>query len=261
MKPLVSLIFFLLIAAPASAETPFVFAFEGQELFPYYMGDTEVKKKNPGTAIETIKLLENYLPVKVSFIRLSWKRALIGLKTGKVDSVIASYKPGRIEFGIYPMKNGKPNQEKRLSRSNYYLYVMNTANITWHPKELRFTGVNSAIGAPFGYSIVALLRKSNVRVDEYGDATDNLVKLVAGRLDGAALLEFDTDHILFHKKDTFPGVVKLEPPLVSKPYYLMFSHQFHKKNTRLCEKIWETCVYIRKNHRKEILQRYLQMKK
>ncbi len=260
MKRIIVLFFLFLATIPANAKTQFVFAFEAQELFPYFMGNTsDIIEKNPGATIEMIKLLENNLPIKISFSRHSWKRNLLDLKDGKVDGIVSSYKPDRLEFGVYPMENGKPDPEKSLDISNYHLYVMAGAGIVWSPERLKFTGVEKPIGTPYGYSIAALLKKTKVRVDEYGNATENLTKLVAGRLSGAALLEFDADRILFHGKEKFPGVVKLDPPLISKYYYLMMSHQFYKKYNQLSEKIWDACVKIRRSHREKILMHYLQM--
>ena len=261
MKYLISLLIPLILATTATAQTPFRFAFEAQELFPYYMGETIVKKTNPGATIELMKQLENYVDVEVSFSRLSWKRAFFALKSGRVDGIVASYKPERTTYGEFPVKNGTTDQEKRLDQASYFLYVMKNSGVSWDPGAIKFKGVNKGIGTPVGYSIVGLLEKAGVRVDEYGNSRENLVKLAAGRLDGVALIEFDADHILMHEKIIFPGVEKLFPALSSKPYYLMLSSQFVKSHPALSKKIWDACEKLRKNHRQKILQKYLRMKR
>jgi len=257
---MVAILSLFLITGPVNAKTSFVFGYEAQELFPYFMGSTsKINKKNPGVTIEMIKLLENHLPVSITFVRHSWKRNLIYLKTGKLDGIVASYKPNRLEFGVFPLKNGEPDSKKSLDISSYYLYMQDNTNIVWSPEKMKFSGVQNPIGAPYGYSIVALLKKAKVKIDEYGNTRENLIKVVAGRLSGAALLEFDADRILFHERDNFSGIVKLEPPLISKHYYLILSHQFYNKYNQLSEKIWQTCKEIRENYREKILMRYLQM--
>ncbi len=258
MKILVSLFILLLTAMPATAKTPFIFAYESEEIFPFYMGTTQVKKNNPGVTVELIQLLGRQMSLDVEFTRHSWKRLFLALKAGKVDALVASYKPARLEFGNYPMKDGQVDPIRRIAHSNYYLYLAKGSYVTWNPESFRISGADKGIGAPFGYSVVALLKQAHVRVDEYGNTRENLVKLTAGRIDGAALLEFDADRILFHEKATFPDVIKLAPPLSSKPYYLMLSSRFLKTYPGLSEQIWNACSDLRETHRATILKRYLQ---
>lgn len=213
----------------------------------------------PGATVEMIQRLETYLPIRLSFSRHSWKRNLMDLNSGKVDGIVASYSHERRTYGSFPLKDGNPDPEKSLDMSSYYLYVTAGAPIQWRPETSTFTGVKKPIGTPYGYSITALLKKANVKIDEYGTARENLLKLQADRLSGAALLEFDADRILLREKNRFPAVVKLEPPLATKHYYLMISHQFHKTHPQLSAKIWDACMKIRINHREAILIRYMQM--
>ncbi len=261
MKFLISFFMSLIIATSATAKTPFRFVFEDQEVFPYYLEESIVQETTPGATIELIRLLEDYAEVKVSFSRLSWKRAFLALKSGRVDGMVASYKPERTTYGEFPVKDGTTDQEKRFDQSSYFLYVMKNSGVSWDPGAIKFKGVSKGIGTPVGYSIVGLLEKAGVRVDEYGNSRENLVKLAAGRLDGVALLEFDADHILMHEKSISPGVEKLSPALSSKPYYLMLSSQFIKSHPALSKQIWDACEKLRKNHRPKILQKYLRMKR
>ncbi len=258
MKTLISLFIILLTAQPTAAGTPFIFAYESEEIFPFYMGTTQIPKKNPGVSIELIQLLGRQLSLDVKFTRHSWKRLLLSLKAGKVDALVASYKPSRLEFGNYPMKDGQVDQKRCIAHSNYSLYVTKGSYVTWNPESVRISGADKDIGAPFGYSVVALLKQARVRVDEYGNTRENLIKLKADRIDGAALLEFDADRIIFHEKSIFPNVIKLEPFLSSKPYYIMLSARFLKTYPGLGEQIWDACGDIRETHRPTILKRYLQ---
>lgn len=260
MKPWIARIVFLLATlVPAFANTPFVFVYEVREVFPYYMGETQIRKNNPGATVEMVKALENYLPIDVRFIRLPWKRALIALKTGRADSLVASFKDARKVHGLYPVKNNLPDPERSLDLANYSLYAIRGTPISWDPSTLQLTGSTRPIGAPAGYSVVALLKKNKVNVDEYRDAWDNLIKLVSGRLSGAALLEFDTDRILFQEQQRFKDIIKIKPPLISKYYYLMISHRFYKKYPHLSVKIWDACGRIRKSSRDKIMQKYLHL--
>ncbi len=257
MKTLISLFIILLTALPATAGTPFLFAFESEEVFPYFMGTKTVRKSNPGATVEMTDLLADRLDLDVTYTRVSLNRSFLALQTGKIDGLVASYKPARTKFGNFPMVNGQVDPDKSLDESRYHLYVTVGSSVTWHPESLKITGAVNAIGAPFGYSIVALLKQLQVKVDEYGNTRENLIKLTAGRIDGAALLEFDADRRLYHEKDTFSKVVKLDPPLSVKPYYLMLSSRFLKNHPALAVRIWNTCRELRLTRLEGIMNRYL----
>ncbi len=260
MKTLISLFIILLTFQPAEAGTPFIFAYESEEVFPYFMGKKTIQKPNPGATIEMIDLLAGRLNLDVTYVRVSLKRSFLALQTGKVDGLVASYKPSRAEYGKFPTTNGQVAPDKSLDESRYHLYVISGSPVTWDPNTSSISGAVNAVGAPFGYSIVALLKQLQVRVDEYGNTRENLIKLTAGRIDGAALLEFDADRRLYHEKKTFSKVVKLQPPLSVKPYYLMLSSYFLKTYPDLANRIWDTCGELRLTHREKIMDNYLKSK-
>ncbi|MCG8619245.1 MAG: hypothetical protein MI802_23735 [Desulfobacterales bacterium] len=243
----------------AAKKVRLVFVCESEEVFPYFMGTRAVLPENPGATIEIVRLLSEYVPVDVVIQRLSLKRSFIALENGSADALVASYKPSRRKFGRYPMTGDQIDPLRRIDQSDYLLYVMKNSRVTWEPRDQAITGALQGIGAPFGYSIVSLLKETRVKVDEYGNTRENLVKLVSGHIDGAALLEFDADRIIHMEKERFGHVVKLTPPLSSKPYYLMLGDHFVTAHPRLSENIWEACRIIRKNRSGAIMRRYLEM--
>ena len=89
-----------------------------------------------------------------------WKRALSLVEKGKADGVIgASYKTSRAKFAMYPMKNGLiDNSRRQNSGRTYYIYKNINSTIHWDGKK--FTGVDGAVGAVTGFSVIEDLKKT-----------------------------------------------------------------------------------------------------
>ncbi len=69
--------------------------------------------------------------------------------------------------------------------------------------------------------------------------------LVSGRIDAVAAQDFTFDPFL--NKQPYKQVTKLVKPLMSKPYYLIFSHQFYQKNPEIAEQLWDEVVEVRRS--------------
>ncbi len=231
---------------------------EDQEDFPNVLGKTDkVEATNPGVAIELIRLMEKKMGIKINIKRAPWKRALeMELKTGAVDGVFtASYKPEREEFGEYPKKDGKLDESKRYNTITYVFFKAKGAKIDWDGKDLK--GFTGTIDAPRGYSIVDDLKKKGYTVEESPSTSVGFQKLVAGRVGLVAALEATGDHTLSKAADVAKKVEKVNPPIVSKSYYFILSHQFVKANPVLAEKFWNTMKEVRDKEYKKILAKYL----
>lgn len=234
-----------------------VFYCEDQEDYPNVIGaGDQIKATEPGVAIEVIQLLEKKLNLKIQIKRGPWKRILeVDLKNGTANGVFtASYKPEREEFGVYPKKDGKIDESRRYSSITYSFYKLKKTSIAWDGNNFQnFTG---SIDAPRGYSIVEDLRKKGYNVEESPSTSMGFKKLMAGRVSLVAALESSGDHLLSKDKEALANIQKIEPPIVSKPYYFMLSKQFVAQNPELAEKIWSTLKEIREKDMKKISAKY-----
>ena len=86
-----------------------------------------------------------------------------------------------------------------------------------------------------------------IEVDESENTFTDLIKLTLGRVKGVAGLELSGDFYLKSDPKKFKDIVKMNPPLETKPYYLMFSHQFIKAHSALAETLWNTIAQIRES--------------
>jgi polar amino acid transport system substrate-binding protein len=94
-----------------------------------------------------------------------------------------------------------------------------------------------------------------VAVNDGARTTDqNFQMLLKERYVGYAHQDVVADHYL--KAHGLTNVEKLPIPLVTKAYFLMFSHQYMKKNPQLAEKLWTRIGEIRDTVTKEVVPKY-----
>ena len=256
-KILLSL-FILAISLTAQAEITFTVAYENKVQFPYYMGETaKVLAEKPGAAVELVKLIESKVPgLKVELKRYPWKRCLSELEQGNASGAFnASYKEKRLKFGAYPLKSGSVDTDRRLTTIAYHFYKKKGSEFSWNGKAA--SGATMSIGAPRGYSIVSDLKKLGLKVTEANSTKANLKKLIAGRVSAVALQEVTGDYFL---KDNaqFNDLEKVQPPLKTKPYYLMISNQFKAKHPKIAEQIWNAVAELREDKLQKLTEKYFQ---
>jgi polar amino acid transport system substrate-binding protein len=234
-----------------------IFVSEDKENFPQQLGNgSEYNAVKPGAVIEFLKKIEPICNVKIKFPRMPWKNCLEDeLKNNKADGAfLASYKKEREEFGVYPMKDGKPDVDKRVTTISYILVKKKGSSINWNGKQI--TGLTGIIGAPLGYSIVGDLTGMGYKVKEISNAELGMRQLASGKLDLFAGLVEQNDYVLQKNPDLDKSLEIITMPLVSKPYYLILSKQFVAKNPDLANKIWDTIKTLRDKEYRKITEKY-----
>lgn len=250
----IALALFLGCALPCGAGTVTLrFAHEGVTLFPYYLSADAATPDKPGAMLQMLKLLETRIPnLKVEFQHMPWRRCLVKLEAGEIDAVESSFNPGRMVNGAFPMKAGQIDARLRIHTLSYTLFAMGDSGLSWDGKSLH--GLNGAIGAPLGYSIVDDLKARGVRVEESTSTSTNFQKLLLGRLGGVAAQTHVGERLM--KLERFKAIVKLTPVLASKDYYLLLSHQFVAKYPDLSKRIWNELAQIRETEMAAIMSSY-----
>jgi polar amino acid transport system substrate-binding protein len=241
------------------AQAPVItLACEDKMDFPNVLGNSlEVDWKKPGVSVEFIKQMAEELGLKVVIKRLPWKRALeLELKGGKIDGLFpVSYLKEREGFGVLPMKDGKADDSRSMLVSAYCFYKLKTSPLEWDGKALKH--LEGPIGAPRGYSIVEDLKQSGYQVQESDDARKDLRRVAQGWLGAVAALEAAEDYILESSPELNSAVIKLQPPISRKHYFLMLSHQFVRKYPDLAQKLWDKSREMRDKELPRILRKYI----
>lgn len=222
------------------------FVYETQANPPRYLGTgTEINWDRPGLTLELLRELGARLQVNLVIKRFPWNRGLYLVETGEADGVFhASYKQERERIGVYPKTaDGTVDPSRAIFIQAYFLHVLRGAPVRWDGKTI--SGLDGkAIGATAGYSIVTDLEAMGVTVETGKIQGINLNKLVAGRIAAYAELENMAAAAIASDPAAYSEVEKLQPPLISKPYYLLLSHAFVERDPALAEAVFDTIAEI-----------------
>ncbi|MDF1793881.1 MAG: transporter substrate-binding domain-containing protein [Thalassobaculaceae bacterium] len=248
------LLFALPVATPARSDPPaafpdrptLTFVYETRANPPRYFGEgTAINWDRPGLTLELLKELGRRQKINIQFERYPWNRGLYLVETGEVDGIFhASYKAEREKIGVYPKTaEGAVDPTRAIFVQSYALHVLQGSPVSWDGKTISGLG-DGAVGATAGYSIVGDLEAQGLKVETGKIQEINLNKLVAGRIAAYAELENMAAAAIAANPAAYAGVVKLEPPLVSKPYYLLLSHAFVARDPALADAVFDTIAAI-----------------
>lgn len=248
----------LLLAAalPASAQEPVRslptvrICADEVPLFPWRLS-TDPKLPPQGLDFTLLELAGQRAAVKVEFVSQPWKRCLADLQRGQHDAALGvSFRPERLEIGAFPLRaNEQPDERFRMRRESYSVYKLAPQPLTWDGKAITApAGTEPVIGAPSGYSIVEQLRGMGMKVDEGTRGIDsNLDKLIKGRVHAVALPTGEGDDALKREPRWGQVVQKLEPPLVEKSYFLIYSRAFFAAHEPLARRLWDELAPARES--------------
>jgi polar amino acid transport system substrate-binding protein len=229
---------------PALAAPPVRIVFDVFENPPLIDGNgTVIDPVKPGLTIELLRMASERANIPIALSRTPWERGLYLIQTDQADAIFAaSYVEDRLRYGVYPMQDGHPDTRRKLFDQSYRLYVRTGSRIVWDGKML--TNLHAPVGATPGYAVVPVLRAMGVAVDEEPSHIANLRKLVAGRIDAYAELDTHVRPLLRGDKAAFGGITELSPPILTKPYYLMFGKTSYARTPDLAERIWDAIALV-----------------
>lgn len=214
---------------------------EDADSFPFSMKDKS------GLDFILLNMVDEKLAeIEFEYKLVPWQRCLESIKSNAAQGCFtASFKTKRLAFGSYPMKGDKPDENLRLHSSSYTLYTTKGNEGSVKVNGLDITGLNGMISVTRGYSIGDDLKGKGYKVDATSSKSiSSFKKLAAGKVQYVAELSQSGDAII----SKFDGkLVAIKPDLITKPYYLMFSNAFIKKNKALTDKIFATIASVRES--------------
>lgn len=244
-----------LITCPARADDPMLIklGFNDASAFPYFAGTGSELADPPGLSVDLILHVAARQGIDIQFERMPGMRVLHSLGVGKLDGAfIFSHRQEREAFGAYPMRDGLPDPDRRLATLGYILYVKRGTSIPWDGET--FQNFQGRIGANLNYSVVHDLRNLGVNVVEGRSTEHSFRMLLAGRVDAVADQEVIADAFL--EGFGHPELIKIQPPLSEKPYFLMFSHQFMKSHATVAQRFWNDIAETRDEFMRAAAHRY-----
>lgn len=245
-------------AAEATTTVPpetITIAYENSTQFPYYIGDSQNIPENPGVAVEMVLALQEILPgTRIELLRFPWKRCLALLESGQVDAIFnASFTEERDRFALYPrLSNGEIDNSRRLTSISYSWYTTSLNNAEQITTD-------KLIAAPAGYSIVKQLENQGYQTTLPPNSLSALRMLSAGRVEAAALQSV-TGNYLLATQQSFAEIQRLDPPIVDKAYFLIFSQSFYQRYPYLTEDLWNYLGDLRDTRMPGLIERYLDPK-
>ncbi len=240
-QALLTLIIIYLISPITLAENPVIFGTNDNDLYPSVLGTGESLKNPPGITIELIKQVAHDIAMPIIFKRYPTNRLHNYLHKNTINALCCmSYKAGRLNEGVYPTKNSKVDKSRRISTKSYNFYT-NDPKVSWDGVTLE-NGAN--IGAMRGYSIVSDLIKKGYSVSEINNLDSGLSMLRSKRLQVFADNTL-TIELKIANNPKYNNIRKLHPPIKSKEYYLVFSHQYEKLNKEKTIRFWKRLSEIR----------------
>lgn len=248
MKKIMLFLLFSFIMVAENRPEKLMFAHEDKNAYPWVFYD-EGTKTCVGLDIILFEILGKELDIEIEYEKFPWSRCLMEMKTGEVDGVFASsYKKYRLEYGLYPKKDGSLDEDRRLHESGYSLYVLKDSKIDYIDGEM--VNVDKAVGVQRGFSIKDDLEKLGLLVDDgTADPVAQMRKLIYGRVSAVALQSERAEKILLNK-DFKNKIKKLkidEKCFKEKAYFLMLSKKFVKMYPEFSKQIWDTVKEIRES--------------
>ncbi|MBB5204784.1 polar amino acid transport system substrate-binding protein [Inhella inkyongensis] len=211
------------------------------ESYPWHFND------RPGLAVLLMRRVELRVNGLFRIEPKPWKRCLLELVSGQVDAAYkASYSAERAADGVtYPMLGAQPDLDKRLLTESYSLFRRKGSAVQWDGRALK---VNGPVGAQTGFSVAAQLRQLGATVDEGNRKTDgNLQKLLNGWVVAVALQTQEGDAQLQQNPEFAAAIERVQPPLVEKPYFLVFSKAYYARRPDQAQLIWSTIAQVRES--------------
>lgn len=217
--------------------------YEEQPNPPRHLGEGPLVPDPPGVTVDMLRLVAQRLGLALELLRAPWQRGLYMVETGQADGIFhTSFKEDRLPIGVYPMAEDRPDESRAIFHQKYVFYIRRDSAITWDGTVL--DGLARPVGATAGYSVIGDLETLGLTVEDERNQLVNFRKLQEGRIDAYAELQTMADPYLAENGGPIEGIVRLDPEIVEKAYYLMLSHQFYDAHPDIAEAIWSEIAAI-----------------
>lgn len=211
---------------------------------PRILGEgTAIDWRKPGLTLELLRLAAGRAGIDLVFERMPWKRAVYLIETNEADGLFqTSFLPDRTSTMVYPMRDGRHDPTRALLEQRYILYTRPGSPLAWD--GTRLTGADGPVGAISSYSVVDELKRLGIPVEEGKTQEQNLDKLVGGRIAAYAGMETMADVQIAGNPAKYGRLVKVMPPLIAKPYYVVFSRGFYAEHADVAERLWDAIAAV-----------------
>ncbi len=200
--------------------------------------------EKPGWFAELSQRAGEDCGANVEFAFMPWKRALQMVEKGEVQAAFSSsFKAERAVYGAYPLKDGKPDENRYAKRIVYTAFVKRGSDNEKLADANDLQGLTVAVERQA--SIIPELESRGANVYEVADELTMLRMAANGRVDAAVAIEDNAAPFLDQHSDLAELLTQLQPPIQKKVGYVMFSKIFYQDNRALVECFWSTSAELR----------------
>jgi polar amino acid transport system substrate-binding protein len=243
----VGFIFILLFLSNANASGEALpeirLCYEDVTVYPWITGDRK------GLVLQELQQVEKLTKIKLTYVRLPWKRCQIDAQNGKLDGLIAaSFTKERTNWGIYPtLKSGELDRSLRLHTDSFMVFITKGSPIRF--KNGRFLNLGqNLIGVQLGYSVGTDLEDQGYPThSSFSTAQDLIQALDASIVTVAVLQNYATIKTLNDNPKLKSNIVGLQPPFKVADQYLLFTKKFYSDHPEISNKIWKAIPIARES--------------
>ncbi len=220
------------------------------ELFPLWRKPGDEGKPYPGINIEMMRNITDQLGLRIKWERAPFARCLLYLQTNKVDAVnVASYKPEREKYGVYPKIGGKLDISRRFKFDTYYAFVKTAAEANYDGERF-YNLAPLPIAVEIKASIIPQLQAMGLELLQQPEAKLSFKMLERNRVSAVVTNQY------YGLKHADMDIRRLEPALSEKAYFLVFSKEYYAQHTDLVERIWFISGQMQAHLYQQTLQKY-----
>lgn len=168
----------------------------------------------------------------------SGRRCMVELQLGRFDATVGlSYSEERAAYLRYPMRNQQPDARLALRQDSYSLYHRPGFALQWDGSQLRLPeGVS--VDVQSGQSVARDLRQLGATVQERGRQAQQLLQWLKRGESQAVALQTSEAEALRARDPSLSRLVRVQPPLVVKPYFVVFSKRFAQSHEAELPGLW-----------------------
>lgn len=206
--------------------------------YPWRVADLAGRVGERGLDFELLRAFEARGLRRVELQMVAGRRCLVELQAGRADATIGlSYSEERAQYVRYPMRKSRLDLGLALRTDSYSLY--HRAGQRWSWDSGRLQGPTGArIAAQPGSAVTDWLRAGAHAVDDSErHAAPLLQRVLDGQVAAAALLRSEAE-ALRAANPALAALSRLEPPLLSRPYFVVFSKHFAERNEAELPRLW-----------------------
>ncbi|MFO1250312.1 MAG: hypothetical protein U1E77_04005 [Inhella sp.] len=206
---------------------------------PWRLPDADGRVREAGLDFRLLREFERLGGWQVEVQLRPGKRCLLDLQHGMSDATVGlSHNSERADLFVYPLRQGQPDARLALRFDSYSLYRLPRTELHWDGLQLVLPKGGAILSQP-GHTSSLFLRERGVAVDERLRSAEALLRAVLAGEAALAALHTTEAESLRAQHPELAGLVQVQPRLIQKPYFVVFSKAFAQRHPNQLGALWQ----------------------